>query len=158
MSMCVFSTLPDKREYFVLTQKHRFTDASVSPVRVPAEVNAAEKPQLLRILRVRQVQKKGDNPTGHCPLCQSLVHHVVAPVILQEAGGDEQSPEVALLHSLAQLCGHGPSWTLVPVLQEAPEAAWRGLQVGSQPRSLFRVTHHRAVAHQHVILFAPAQL
>lgn len=128
--------------FFLLTQKHRVTDASVSPVSVATEVNAVEELELLRILRARQVQNKRDNPTGHCPLCQSLVHHIATPVILQEVGGDEQSPEVAVLYSLAQLCGHGPSWTLIPVLQEAPETTWWSLQEGNQLRGLFGVTVH----------------
>lgn len=129
---CVYVTLcrPYKHTniFFLLTQKHRVTDASVSPVRVTTEVNEAEKLELLRTLRVRQVQKKRDNPTGHCPLCQSLVHHIVTPVVLQEVGGDEQSPEVAVLYSLAQLCAGGPSWMLIPVWQEAPETTRWSLQ------------------------------
>lgn len=124
---------------FLLTAEHGVADARVPSFRVHAEVDAGEELQFLRVLRAGQVQNQGDDPAGHGPLGQGLVHHVVAPVVLQEAGGDEQSPEVAVLHGPAQLRGGGPSRTLVPVLEEAPEAERRSLQEGHEPSGLFTV-------------------
>ncbi len=85
----------------LLTHEHGLEEESITSVRVPAQVGVEVELQFLRILRAGQVMKQGNNPFGHRPLGQNLVHHILAPLILQEVRSDEQSPYVAVLHSLA---------------------------------------------------------
>lgn len=141
----------------VLTRDHCHVNASVASLRVVAQVDGAEEAKFLRIAGLWQVLVEWDNPSRHGSLSQSLVHHVLAPVVVQEVGRDEQSPEVAALHCLAELRGHGTSRAVVPVLQEAAEASGWCLQESHQLQSLLAVAAHRAVAHKHVIVPTPTQ-
>lgn len=125
-------------------------------VGVTAQVDVDVEPQLLRVQGAGQVLDQGDDPSGHRPFCQSLIHHILAPLILQEVGCDQQSPQMAVLHRLAKLRGRGATWTVVPVLQETPEAMGRSLQEGDKASGLLTVTGHQAVAHEHIILATPS--
>lgn len=106
-----------------LTCEHSLVEEGVASVGVTTQVNVGEEPQLLRVQVAGQVLDQGDDPSGHRPFCQSLIHHILAPLVLQEVGRDQESPQVAVLHGLAELCGRRSPWTVVPVLQETPEAA-----------------------------------
>lgn len=98
----MFMNPAQRTELFpLLTLEHSLVEESITSVRVPAQVNVEVELQFLRILSAGQVLKQGNNPIGHRPLCQNLVHHILAPLILQEVRSDEQSPYVAVLHSLA---------------------------------------------------------
>lgn len=126
----------------VLTRVQCHVDASVASLRVLAQVDRAEEAEFMRIVDLWQVLIQRDDPIGHGSLSQSQVHHVLAPVVAQEVRRDEQSPEVAVLHGLAELRGRCASWAVVPVLQEAAEASGRRLQESHQVQCLLAVVAH----------------
>ena len=93
--------LSQKNFFFpLLTLEHSFVDKSITSVRILAQVDVEIKLQFLRVQRVWQVVNQRKYAIEHLPFCQSLVHHIHAPIILQEVRSDKQSPQVAVLYSL----------------------------------------------------------
>lgn len=144
--------------FLKLTVLYRLVDDIEAIVRIAAQINVVVEPQFLRVLRVGQVQKQWYHPIRHGSLCQGLMHHVTAPIILHKAGSDEQSPNVAILQRPAKLSAYSTSWTGVSVPQEAPEAAWRVLKERDQTSGFINVSLGRTVTYKHVIFSFPSQL
>lgn len=89
----MFMNLVQRASFFpLLTLEHSVAEDSIISVRVLAQVNVESGLQFPRILRLGQVLNQGNNPIGHRCLCQSLVHHILAPIVLQEARSDKQNP------------------------------------------------------------------
>lgn len=126
----------------VLTRGECRVDLSVASLRVLTQVDGVQEAEFLRIVGPWQVLIQWDDPIGHGSLGQRQVHHVLAPVVAQEVRRDEQSPEVAVLHGLAELSGRRASWAVVPVLQEAAEASRRRLQESHQLQCFLAVAAH----------------